>query len=38
VTIPLHSGKEIGPHLFFKILHQLARTIQCAPTAQITGG
>ncbi len=23
VTIPLHSGKEIGPPLFFKILRQL---------------
>jgi predicted RNA binding protein YcfA (HicA-like mRNA interferase family) len=24
VTIPLHGGREIGPPLFFKILRQLA--------------
>jgi len=28
VTIPLHSGREIGPPLFFKILRQLGVTLE----------
>jgi predicted RNA binding protein YcfA (HicA-like mRNA interferase family) len=28
VTIPLHSGKEIGPPLFFKILRQLGVSLE----------
>ncbi len=28
VTIPLHGGREIGPPLFFKILRQLAVTLE----------
>jgi predicted RNA binding protein YcfA (HicA-like mRNA interferase family) len=28
VTIPLHSGREIGPPLFFKILRQLRISLQ----------
>ena len=27
VTIPIHGGREIGPPLFFKILHQLGITL-----------
>ena len=28
VTIPLHSGREIGPPLFFKILRQLGLNLE----------
>jgi predicted RNA binding protein YcfA (HicA-like mRNA interferase family) len=28
VTIPLHSGREIGPPLFFKILRQLGVSLE----------
>jgi predicted RNA binding protein YcfA (HicA-like mRNA interferase family) len=28
VTIPLHSGMEIGPPLFFKILRQLGVSLE----------
>lgn len=28
VTIPLHSGHEIGPPLFFKILRQLGLALE----------
>jgi predicted RNA binding protein YcfA (HicA-like mRNA interferase family) len=28
VTIPLHGSREIGPPLFFKILRQLAITLE----------
>jgi predicted RNA binding protein YcfA (HicA-like mRNA interferase family) len=28
VTIPLHAGREIGPPLFYKILRQLAISLE----------
>jgi predicted RNA binding protein YcfA (HicA-like mRNA interferase family) len=28
LTIPIHGGREIGPPLFFKILHQLGITLE----------
>jgi predicted RNA binding protein YcfA (HicA-like mRNA interferase family) len=28
VTIPLHGGREIGPPLFYKILHQLGTSVE----------
>jgi len=28
LTIPIHGGRDIGPPLFFKILHQLGITLE----------
>jgi predicted RNA binding protein YcfA (HicA-like mRNA interferase family) len=28
VTIPIHAGREMGPPIFFKILHQLGVSLE----------